>query len=187
MTTLYARTVPYWRRALANAVHFLGKSRTHFAATGIHGAEIARWRLAPDMFDLGRQIVVATDGVRGAAARLAGRVIEPADDPAFAVFNRGGDQVFHEPATLADAIAYARAGVAFLDAVDPASFSGAERRPILLTMAGETRRFSVEPFVGAYVPPNLYFHLSMAYAMLRARGAPIGKADYEGADVYDLG
>lgn len=187
MPTLYARTVPFWRRALANAVHFLGKSRTHFAARGIHGAEIVRWRLAPDMFDLGRQIVIATDGVRGAAARLAGQPVEPADDPSFAVFNRGDGNAFHVPATLADAIAYAQAGIADLDRVEPSDFDGAEQRPILLTMSGETRRFTVEPFIGAYVPPNLSFHLSMAYAMLRAQGAPIGKADFEGADVYDLG
>ncbi|WP_181700022.1 DUF1993 domain-containing protein [Chthonobacter albigriseus] len=187
MTKLYDRTVPYQIRMLANARRFVSKARDHFAAAGINGREMVGWRLAPDMFSLGRQLVVAVDGVRGAAARLAGQAIEPPDAPAFAVYNRGGDMPFHEPATIDDALAYIDRGIAFLTAVEPESFGGAEDRLIVLVMGGQTRTFTAEPFVNAYVTPNLHFHLAVAYAILRSRGAPIGKSDFEGEDVYELG
>ena len=33
-------------------------------------------------------------------------------------------------------------------------------------------------YVNDYLMPNLYFHITTAYAILRKLGAPLGKADY---------
>lgn len=178
---------PLLTRPLGNTLTLLSKARAFMAAEALTEGAVLGWRLAPDMFDLGRQVVVAVDGARGAAARLAGFEPSPPDDPAHAVFNRGGDRVFHEPQTLAGLARYVQDGIDAVAALDRASFDGAARRRILLVMGGRTRRFEATPFLHAYVVPNLHFHVAMAYAILRHHGVGLGKADYEGAPVYEAG
>jgi hypothetical protein len=174
-------------RPLSNALTLISKARAFAAAEALTDAAVLGWRLAPDMFDFGRQMVVAADGARGAAARLAGVDPEPADDPAHAVFNRGGDRDFHEPATLAGLGRYVQDAIEGLERIAPDRLDGPADRPIVVAMGGRTRIFEAGPFLDAYVLPNLHFHVSIAYAILRHHGVGLGKADYEGPPVYVSG
>jgi hypothetical protein len=178
---------PLLTRPLSNTLTLLSKARAFAAAEALTDGAVLGWRLAPDMFDLGRQVVVAVDGARGAATRLAGREPAPADEPAFAVFNRGGDRDFHEPATLAGLARYVQDGIEAVQSVDGDAIAGAAGRRIVLAMGGRTRTFDAAPFLAAYVVPNLHFHVAMAYAILRHHGVGLGKADYEGPPVYEAG
>ncbi|MFT7722736.1 MAG: DUF1993 family protein [Roseateles sp.] len=58
--------------------------------------------------------------------------------------------------------------------------------PIVVERVGHRRRFLASAFVDRYVTPNAYFHLAMIHALLRACGARVGKADFEGPPVYTV-
>jgi uncharacterized protein len=151
-------------------------------------------RLTPDMFPLTRQAMIICDGVRGAVLHLTG-VCRPKDLPAarFAVFNRGSEADFPP--------AYDNFAAIFTDIEDAKSWvsgktppyaaqAGAKLPPssqlktpqdpiILQGPNGLQRVFAhKEPFFYNYVLPNLYFHLTISYALLRQAGVGLGKADF---------
>ena len=122
-------------------------------------------RLAEDMLPFTAQIAFACNAPRGFSQWCAGEAIE----------NLKPDSL----ETIADvraAIAQTRALVAGI-AADDAKLE-------------ETKRVGLGPgrycelpghrYVADYVVPNLYFHVTTAYAILRMLGAPVGKADYLG-------
>jgi hypothetical protein len=184
---LFTATVPPLRHGLGAANDMLRKSAEFAARTGVAERDMLAWRLAPDMFNFARQLVIAADGVRGAAARLAGIAPPEREAPDYAVFDRGGDQTFHDAATSADLASYLDRAIDFLGALDPAAFDKAEDRPIVIVMGGRSRSFSGGAFLQLYVLPNFYFHVSTAYAILRHHGVPLGKRGYEGPPVYTAG
>lgn len=187
MPDLYTSSVPVFRRALVSTRHLLALGDAFATATGVSERDYLGWRLQPDMFDLGRQAVVATDGARGASARLAGLDPEPLDIPHYAVFNRGGDQAFFNPETVQALGGYIDEGIGYLDALDPDWFKGPESRRITWHMSGAWRQVDATTFLFAFAIPNLWFHVSMLYANLRSRGVDVGKEDYEGPPVYEKG
>jgi hypothetical protein len=115
-------------------------------------------RLAPDMFALTRQVQVATDLVKNGAARLAG--VEP---PRFEDNEK----------TLGDLKARLAKTVAFLKTIDPKQIDAGSDRQITFPL-GPTN-------LNHFVLPNVYFHLTAAYAILRHCGVDIGKQDFLGA------
>jgi hypothetical protein len=144
-------------------------------------------RLAPDMLCLARQVQILADGVRGAAARLAG-LLPPADEqPAFAVFNRGADADFG-PMPQGFAALHALVEAARRSLHDTVARAAAGEAPprIAVARGGRARVFATQDFVDRYLLPNLYFHLAVVYALLRHAGVSLGKQDFEGAPAYEL-
>ena len=62
----------------------------------------------------------------------------------------------------------------------PAAFEGAETRRVELRFPGVELNFEGQGYLTSFALPNFYFHLSMAYAILRHLGVPLGKRDYLG-------
>lgn len=122
-------------------------------------------RLAPDMMTLAGQIQRASDTSKGCAARLAG--IEP---PSFPDMEK----------TPADLQARIAKTVHFLNGVKPESFEGSEARAITFKGGPHTFNFTGESYLFEFVLPNFYFHVTVAYAILRHKGLPLGKLDYLG-------
>ncbi len=122
-------------------------------------------RLAPDMYPLSRQIQIASDGVKGCAARLAGVEI-----PSFA----DTETTFPE---LQERIAKT---IAFLKSVTPAQIDGSEERDVTLKIRGTETTLKGQPYLLHFVIPNLFFHTSIAYAILRHNGVELGKQDFLG-------
>ena len=121
-------------------------------------------RLFPDMLPLSMQIQLANDSARGGAARLAG-----AEVPAFEAKDRD----------FAEWIAATRATIAFLESLKPAQFEGAEDK----TITWQTRIYENmqgTPYLFHHVLPNVFFHVTTAYDILRQSGLEIGKQDYLG-------
>ena len=151
-------------------------------------ADLLNLRLAPDMFTLARQFVIALDGARGCGARLAGLNLPDAEAPDFAVFNRGDDSVSaSDPRSSGELSARVEATRTYLQSLPRDAIDASIHRPIILQMYGRTRTFKTRDFVLNYVLPNFYFHLSMAYALLRQAGVCLGKQDFEGPPVYEGG
>jgi len=69
---MYRASIPVFVRQLGNLSAILKKAETHATAKKIEPEVFINSRLAPDMFALARQVQIATDGVKGCAARLAG-------------------------------------------------------------------------------------------------------------------
>ena len=58
--------------------------------------------------------------------------------------------------------------------------SSAENKEIVLKFPNTTFEFSGADYVGKFVLPNVYFHITTAYGILRNRGVALGKPDYLG-------
>jgi uncharacterized protein len=122
-------------------------------------------RLAPDMFPLLRQVQIACDFGKGPMARLSGT-----ENPRF----EDTETSFPElKARIAKTLE-------FIASVPESAFAGAEDREITTQAGPQTLQFQGLNYLVGYVLPNLNFHLSMAYAILRHNGVEIGKRDYIG-------
>ena len=143
--------------------------------------ELLAARLAPDMLHLAHQIEVLVEGVTGSLALLAGM-----EHPANArVFNRGEELLPVLPwATLDEAIAHMHLAYRDAERLVEGALWIAEDAAIVVRRAGDARQFLAAAFAECYAVPNALFHLSMVYALLRSRGIPLGKADFEGLPAY---
>jgi hypothetical protein len=151
---------------LGNLSTFLDKAATFADAKKFDVAVLLNARLAPDMFSLTRQVQIACDMIKGAAARLSGTEIPKYED---------------NEATVAELKARIAKTLAFVNGVDAAKFAGSEDRDILLqTRAGELRLKGLN-YLRDYVLPNMYFHVTTTYAILRHNGVELGKPDFIGA------
>jgi hypothetical protein len=70
--------------------------------------------------------------------------------------------------------------IAFLKSLDRKQFAGAENKEIVLKFPNTTFEFNGADYVGKFVLPNVYFHITTAYGILRNRGVALGKPDYLG-------
>lgn len=140
-------------------------------------------RLAPDMLHLAHQVEVLAEGVLGSVALLAG-----VDHAATGhVFNRGEDLLPVLPwRTLGDALNRVYIAHADAQALVTAAHWVPPDAVLTVRRPGNARQFVAADFAECYAVPNALFHLSMIYALLRAHGVPIGKADFEGPPAYTL-
>lgn len=162
---MYQATVAPCARALTNLIAILEKAESYAALRKIDPAVLLQTRLFPDMLPLTMQIVIAGDIARGGAARLAGR-----DLPAF----ESGTDSFGQ---LIDGL---RHSVAFLDTLKAEQFNGAEERTVTWSTRSSTKTMQGSAYLLQHVLPNVYFHVTTAYDILRHVGLEIGKQDFLG-------
>ncbi len=163
--TIYDASAPTLARMLENLAHVLKVGEAHAAENGIAADEYLQARLSPDMYPLVKQVQVATDMAKGCGGRLAGAEIPRFED---------NETSF---AQLQDRIARA---VAFLKGLEPAAFQGAEDKSVTLKFPNAEFTFNGKDYVNNFAVPNTYFHITMAYAILRHKGVPLGKPDFMG-------
>ncbi|MBI2734183.1 MAG: DUF1993 domain-containing protein [Aquabacterium sp.] len=163
--TMYSAFIPVAIRTLQNLSAILAKGAAHCEARKIDPNAFLSARLYPDMFPLIRQVQIASDTVKGAAARLAGIEIPKYDD---------------NETSFAELQARLDKTVAFLKTISPAQIEGKEEADIVLSFPTRTFEFKGQAYLTGWVLPNLYFHTTTAYALLRHGGVELGKADYLG-------
>ncbi len=163
--SMYDAAVPGFIRSLKNLDVIIDKAMAWTEAKNIDPTVLINFRLAPDMATFARQIQIATDGVKGGAARLA-----EVDIPSFP----DTETSFPE---LKERIAKT---VAFLEGVPAAKFEGAEDRTIMLKFGPREMSFPARQYLFSFVIPNFYFHMTTAYAILRHNGLEVGKMDFLG-------
>lgn len=165
--TMHSATVPVFVRMLNNVLAWLDKAEAHAKARKFDPSNYLGLRLAPDMLPFARQIQIATDHVKGCTARLAG--MEP---PKWA----------DDESTLDDLRARVRKAIEYAQSVPAAKLDGSEARDVTLPLGpSRTLTFPGEVFMKNFSLPNFYFHVTMAYALLRQAGVELGKMDYLGA------
>jgi hypothetical protein len=178
--TLYDLSVPTFLQTTRAVSGFLDRATKHCAETGANPDEFVQARLYPDMAPFHFQIEsLKNHAVWGLEAVKTG--------------------VFAPP-PLAGAVPFTDLrvmvgqAVTALEALTPEevnSWSGKDLdievfRPVDEENAStsawgpRTLAFTPETFLLSYSLPNFYFHAVTAYDILRTRGVPIGKGDYEG-------
>ena len=147
-------------------IHMLGGLSAILAKGEAHGGiDPSEARLAPDMLPLKAQVYIATDGAKGCGARLAGVEIPKYED---------------SETSFADLKARVAKTIAFLKTLDRKSFAGSETKEVVLKFPNVTFEFNGADYVGKFVLPNVYFHITTAYGILRNSGGALGKGDYLG-------
>jgi len=165
--SLYDASVPVLKQMLGGLSDVLRKAQAHADEKKIDQAALLQARLFPDMFPLVRQVQIACDFAKSVPTRLAGVHAEAYDDT-----EQDFDQL---QARIARTLA-------LIDSLDPAAFEGSEDREIVLRPGTpKERRIVGKPYLFAYGLPQFFFHVNMAYALLRHNGVEIGKKDYMGA------
>jgi hypothetical protein len=163
--SMHTATVPTCTRALNNLAAILEKAAAHAQGRKIDPAVLLNTRLFPDMFPLATQIHIANDIAQSGAARLAGAQV-----PAFEAKER----------SLAEWIAATRGTIAYLESLKPAQFEGSEDKVITWQTRTSTRTMQGTPYLFHHVLPNVFFHVTTAYDILRQSGLELGKLDYLG-------
>jgi hypothetical protein len=121
-------------------------------------------RLAPDQFNLLKQLQIVGDWAKNGSSRLAGK-----DAPVFP----DDEQTFEQIRKRVHSI------ITYLATFSEQDFDGAEKRVVPIgRMPGKG---SLAPlYLRETILPNFYFHATTAYAILRHNGVDLGKRDYVG-------
>lgn len=163
--SLYQASVPVFRQILGALDGLLDKAEAYAAERKIDPSVLLQTRLFPDMFPLVRQVQIACDHAKGAAARLAGVAVPSYEDT---------------EATLAELKARIARTLAFVDGFKPAQIDGAEERPVTLKLRHAELNFTGQHYLLHFALPNFFFHATTAYDILRHCGVPVGKRDFMG-------
>lgn len=164
--SMYQVAVPSLVRSLNNLVTILEKGAIHAEAKKIDPSILIASRLSPDMLPLSRQVHIASDIARRGVARLAG-VEAPAIEDNETTFAELGDRL--------------RNVVSFIESFTPEQIDGSEEKVITLSIGKETMTFAGQSYLLFFVLPNVYFHVTTAYDILRHCGVELGKRDFLGA------
>ena len=163
---MYSTSIPVFQQMLGSLQVILQKAQAHAAEKKIEDQVFLQARLAPDMFNLIRQVQIATDFAKGISARLAG-----VDVPDF----QDTENSFEELQ------ARLHKTIDFMRELTPSQFEGAEEREIVLRPGTpKEKKLSGEAYLLSYGLPQFFFHVTTTYAILRHHGIELGKRDYMG-------
>lgn len=163
--SMYQASVPPMIKTLTNLRRLLEKAAMHAETKKIEPSVLVNARLYPDMFPLSRQVQIATDMAKGAASRLASKEVPKYED---------------NETTFPELVARLDKTIALLETFKPEDINGSEDNTITLPMRDRTLTFKGLPYLLDYALPNIYFHTTTAYAILRHNGVEIGKKDFLG-------
>jgi len=164
--TVQAVTADVFTHSLTSLSSLLEKGLAHATAKKFDPSVLVNARLAPDMFPLSRQVQIACDVAKNGTARLAG--LEP---PRFEDNEK----------TLEELRARIARTIDYIKGVPVSAFEGAEDRDIRVPAGPEKfLDFKGLAFVQRWVIPNVFFHITTAYAILRHNGVDVGKRDFLG-------
>ena len=161
--SLHAALVPSWLQILGAGRGWLDKAITH----GMSEAELADARLIEDMFPFAYQVKSMAVHSQGAIEAVRQGVFSPNFGEAL-------------PATLAELRERLENAILLLESVVPEELEDFTGRPMRFEIGEKRLDFTAEDFLLSFSQPNFYFHATMAYAILRAQGVPVGKIDYLG-------
>lgn len=163
--SMYQASVPRFVNMLGNLAGILDKAQAHAEAKKLDPATLPTFRLFPDMFPLIRQVQIACDAATGSVARLAGLDV-PAYDNA--------------EKTLPELKERVQKAIAFVQGITAAQVDGTEDKDIVIKRGDKESRYKGMQYLLGHALPNVYFHITTTYAILRHNGVELGKRDYLG-------
>ncbi len=163
--SMHQASIPRFANILGNLSKILDKAQSHAEARKIDEAALVNFRLFPDMLPMARQVQIACDTAKGLAARLAGVEIPAWED---------------NEKTLVDLKARIAKTIAYIQTFKPSQIDGTEDKEIVVKRADKETRYTGIQFLLGHAVPNVYFHVTTTYNILRHNGVEIGKRDYLG-------
>jgi hypothetical protein len=160
-----AETITQFAKMLGNVDRWLETSVAFAEKKKFEPDVLARSRLAPDQYDLVRQVQSACDAAKYAAAYLSGRTAPSHPDT---------------EKTLGELRARIRTCVQYLESIPPSEYAAAADRRVAPPWL-QGRWFRGADYLAQLAVPNFYFHVTTAYAILRHNGVELGKMDFIGS------
>ncbi|KAL3420973.1 helix-turn-helix- domain containing protein type [Phlyctema vagabunda] len=161
--SLYEITIPVFIQHLRTLAHLLEKGTAHVADGKNDSTSLVDARLIADMGNLAYQVQRVSDTAKGLAVRVAHAAPVAMED---------------SETTMAQLHDRIQRTIDVLEAVAPDSMDGMEERDVVLKTRSSETTFTGTSYVLTFAIPNFYFHFTMAYALLRKEGVPVGKVDY---------
>jgi hypothetical protein len=162
--SLSAASLPVFKHMLTNLSHILDKGAAHAEARKFDPANLLTYRLAPDMLPFTKQVQIACDAAKIGAARAAGMEWPKNDDT---------------EASFADLKTRIQTTLDFLATIPAEKLDGAVGKELQIPIGrDQTRTMKAEDYLRFHVLPNMFFHVTTAYAILRHNGVDLGKRDY---------
>lgn len=162
--SMSSASLPICTTMLSNLAHFLDKAQEFVDARKCDPAALTQYRLAPDMLPFTRQILIACDAAKNGIARMSGVEAPKFDDT---------------ESSLAELKQRIEKTLAYLKTVPASALDGTEAKEITFPVGRDaTRTMQCEAYLKHWMLPNLFFHTTMAYAILRHNGVDLGKKDY---------
>lgn len=165
---LYEITIPQFTKMLTNLNKIIDKAALNAESRKFDVEVLFNSRLAPDQFNFIRQIQIACDTAKLCASRLSGKEAPVQED---------------NEKTLAEVKARIESVITYLGTFKKEDFNGAEERKISQPR-WEGKYLTGEEYALHHALPNIYFHITTAYSILRHNGVDIGKKDYLGEMPY---
>lgn len=165
---MYKNVIPPFVKALTNLNVILDKGQEFADAKKIDSTVLLNTRLIADQFPLTRQIQIACDTAKLGAARLAGKEAPVHDD---------------KETTMVELKNRVNDVIKYLNSFKPEDFKGAEERKISQPR-WEGKWMTGEEYLLQHAIPNIYFHVTTAYSILRSQGVDVGKKTYLGEMPY---
>ena len=163
--SMYQASVPRIVNMLTNLDHLLDKALVHIESKKWNEAALTQFRLYPDMLPMTRQVQIACDTAKGVVARLAGVDIPAYEDNELSF----GDLKQRIAKTMA-----------FVNSFTAAQIDGTEDKDIVTKRGDVETHYKGMQFLLNHAMPNIYFHVTTVYTILRHNGIEIGKRDYLG-------
>jgi hypothetical protein len=157
-------TIRLFEKMLKNLEQWMNKAGEHAKAKSFEVDVLGQSRLAPDAYEFIRQVQAACDQAKYAAAYLGGK--QPPSHP-------------DTEKTFAELRQRIEKCLAFLETVQAKDFTGAEDRKVAPPWLGG-KWLRGDDYLATVALPNFFFHVTMAYAILRHNGVQLGKMDYVG-------
>lgn len=165
---LFELIVPQSIKMLKNLNALLGKAALHAETKKYDVQVLLNSRLAPDQFPLIKQVQIATDTTKLCVSRLTGVAAPVHDDK---------ETTLQELTSRVDSV------IQYLGKFTAKDFAGAEEKSISQPR-WEGKYLTGYEFAIQHAIPNIYFHVTTAYSILRHNGVDIGKKDYLGEMPY---
>ena len=162
---MYYQAISQCTQMLKNFERWLDKAEQYAGAKKFDVGVLMTGRLAPDMKPFIYQVQSACDYTKAAAAWLSGQTPPSHDD---------------NEQTIGEVRARIQKTVAFAESVQEAQYAGAADQKVSLSFAPPGKVLGGEDYLLQMSIPNVYFHVAMAYAILRHNGVDIGKMDFLG-------
>lgn len=164
--SMYKASVPQIIRALRNLAAIMEKGAAHAEAKGIEPTVLVNSRLYPDMFPLVKQVQIVSDLARRGVARLASAEAPVMEDT---------------ETTFPELIERLQKSIAYLETFSEEQVNGTEEKDITIPVGkGESMTFPGWTYLSFFLMPNVYFHVTTAYDILRHNGVEVGKRDFLG-------
>ena len=165
---MYDLSVPIFKKKLSILFAILKRTSQQISNRSLNSEEILNAQLTSDMWNFTRQVQMTTDFIKNGIARLAEIKFETFED---------------DERSLAELQARLIKTISCLNEIKPEQINGAENRIIEIEIRKTKCEFTGSDFLHNFITPNVYFHLSIAYGILRAKNIDLGKVDYLGHSI----